>query len=677
MKKFLYVVLALIMIVGAFSLTGCKKQDVKYGKELIQNGSFEQSDTTTTYWYQSKEYSSAKDGVLSIVGYEDSDKSYLTVVNGSGTGNFVRVYQEVAVKRNGIYKITARIRNDELSIGANDNILGGGIEVLEGNTEVISTGSAVNGDWIEYTAYIKPKNTDIINVALTFGGDDAFTVGKVAFDDISMVRVKASEVPAGTSVINVNKIREKDYANSSTGGTLLVVFLSIITAAIIAGFFFAYRKFMTGSDKPLFKKVWITASVLVVAGVALRLVLAGTLFAASGTQNLADTAKSIVELGAGNAIFKFTNYSPLQIYWLWICGKLIGGWTSLGAVSVVIRLIPIICEGVTIALIYFFAKKYCNDRQAALYAGLYAALPIFFVLSSGYGIEVPVLTMLLFITFYALIEKDYVTMLASSLITVLWSPIGIYVLPFLVTYEIYVMAKYKDKKTILTFTIGWAVSFLLFILLSAGAVAPMFKAGHIMYIFKSYYLMLFGQQVCVSNAFNLYALFGLNGGGVNNAAFWLNIVFSLILVAYTVSLYFKNFNRAELTLIAGFFLSVMGVFSLNMNETALALGLILLLAYIIVTGEIRLFGVFGMLALLAFVNVGIIMNYSGALTDTFKYVYFNKGDIGYAVANVLSAVTVLFYGWTVYDITTNGKLKFIQPLSPKDTKPLAKSAAKK
>lgn len=212
------------------------------------------------------------------------------------------------------------------------------------------------------------------------------------------------------------------------------------------------------------------------------------------------------------------------------------------------------------------------------------------------------------------------------------------------------------------------MSFWLFLLISAGAVASMFKAGHIVYIFKNYYLNMFNKQVCVSNAFNLYALFGLNGSSVNNTAFWLNIVFSVILIVYTVSLYFKNFNRAELVLIAGFFLTAMSVFSLNMNEATLAIGLILLLMYVAVSGEERLFWVFGILAFMSFVNVATIMNFSGFLGTAFKTTYFNKGDAGYIIANIIACITVLYYGWVVYDITTNDKRVFIQPLKIKEKK---------
>ncbi|MCI7583846.1 MAG: hypothetical protein MSS70_04980, partial [Christensenellaceae bacterium] len=351
-----------------------------------------------------------------------------------------------------------------------------------------------------------------------------------------------------------------------------------------------------------------------------------------------------------------------QLYYTWVVGKITLGNYSLSAFNVLLQILPIIAECATAVLLYVFAKKYVSDKQAALFGALYALLPVSFTLSAGYSVEIPVLIFLLFVTFYALTEKDFVMLLASSLITCLWSPIGIYILPFVIAFEIYIMIKTKDKKTILTICIGWFVSFWLFILISAGSVAPMFKEGHIVYIFKNYYLNMFNKQMCVSNAFNLYALFGLNGSTVNNTAFGLNIAFSIILIAYTVSLYFKNFNRAELVLIAGFFLTAMSVFSLNMDETSLAMGLILLLMYVVISGEERLYWIFGVLSVLAFANVAVVMNYTGIIGDISGRVFFNKGDAGYIIANIIASVTVIYYGWVVYDITTNDKRVFIQPL---------------
>lgn len=676
MKKFLYVLMTLSLILGCvFAFTACDNS-AKYNKELVQNGSFESSSTTASYWYEKTATTSKSDGVLSIKGYGgDSTESYLTITNGSTTGSYVKLYQEISVKRGGVYKLTARVKNDTIKQGSNsESIAGAGIQIVESET-ILKQYADVSDDWIDVTVYIKPKNTDKITVALIFGNADTYTIGSVAFDNVSMTRIKASDVPSGEKVVNINKIHVPEYKYSSTGATLFVIFVAILAAAIIVGFYFAYRKLMS-DDKPVFKKTWITAALLVLAGVAIRLIFAGTLFTGAGTKNLIDTVAKIVKLGAGSAMGTYTSIAPLQIYLMWINGKSVAGLTNIAGISVILQLVPILCEGVTIALIYSFAKKYVNDKQAALFAALYAFIPFAFLASGGYSIEIPVLTMLLMITFYSLIEKDYLTLLASSLITVLWSPIGIYVLPFIVTYEIYIMAKTKDKKTILTFCIGWFVSFWLFILLSAGAVSNMFTQGHIMYIFKSYYLMMFNKQMCVSNAFNLYALFGLNGGSVNNAAFWLNIVFSVILIVYAVSLYFKNYNRAEMTLIAGFFLTVMSVFSLNMDETALVYGLIMLLMYIIVTGELRLFWVFGVLSFMAFMNMGIVMDYTGFIGSDFSAIFFNKGDVGYAIANVICAITVLYYGWVVYDVTTNGKLKYIQPMKEPSTE-LSKVPVKK
>ncbi len=664
MKKFLYVLLVISIVCGCvFAFAGCGNKD-KYNKELIENGSFE---SNASYWREETAKDITTDGTLNVISYGgESKENYITITNGSAAGNYVKLYQKVEVNRNAVYKLTARIKNETIKQGSgSENIAGAGIQIVESG-DILSQYADVTDGWVDLTLYVKPKNTDTLTVALIFGNADTYTVGTVAFDNISLTRIKAGDVPSDADVVSIFKIREPQYKLSTSGATALVVCLAIFSVLVIVGFYFAYRKFMS-DDKPIFAKPWITAALIALVAITIRLILAGTLFDGGNAAYTLASVREMVQHGGSRVIFNHTDLTPFQAYYYWVCGKIVYNWTSLGAVNVMVNLFPIICEGITVALIYFFGKKYLTDKQAALFAALYAILPVSVIAGSGYSVEIPVLTALLLFTFYALIEKDFISLLIGSLVLCLWSSIGIYVLPFIVAYEIYIMIKTKDKKTICTLCAGWFASFWLFILLSAPAVKGMFVQGHIMYVFKSYYLLMFNKQMCVSNAFNLYALFGLNGGSVNNAAFALNIVFSLILIVYCVSLYFKNYNRAEMTLIAGFFLTVMAVFSLNMNETALIFGLIMLLMYIIVTGEIRLFWVFGMLSFMAFMNMGIVLDYTGFIGPEFKQIFFNKGDAGYAIANVISACTVLYYGWVVYDITTNGKLKYIQPLKSKSS----------
>ncbi len=658
MKKTICTILAVIMLVGCFFMfTACN--DDAYGKELIENGSF---DNGNSGWYIVKAVDKKEDGMTTKkIDSDNDDNPYLVLRNGSTVGNYVKLYQRVAVKKNAIYKVSARIRNDSLSVGSDDTYQGGAIEIIENGARIIKSGVEVSDNWTTYTAYVKPTNTKEITVAMTLGASGEKTIGEASFDDVSVQRVRAKDI-GNAEIVKIKKPHEKSYPLSTKSGTIYIVMLAIATAVIIAGAYVAYRYLLNREDKPVLKKTWLTAGAIAFIALLIRFILAGVMYDQAGTAELRAILWDIAGQDIGSAGLKYTQYAPLQLYYMWVVGKITMGNYSLSTLNVLLQLVPMILEGATVVMIYYFAKKYTTDAISALLALVYAVLPVAFTLSGGYDVEVPVLTFLLFVTFYALIEKDFVMLLIGSLLTCLWSPIGIYVLPFIVAYEIYIMAKTKDKKTIITICVGWFVSFWLFLLISAGAVASMFKAGHIVYIFKNYYLNMFNKQVCVSNAFNLYALFGLNGSAVNNTAFWLNIVFSVILIVYTVSLYFKNFNRAELVLIAGFFLTAMSVFSLNMNEASLAIGLILLLMYVAITGEERLFWVFGVLAFMSFVNVATIMNFSGFLGTAFKTTYFNKGDAGYVIANIIVCLTVIFYGYVVYDITTNDKRVFIQPL---------------
>lgn len=94
MKKTICTILAVIMIVGCFfAFTACN--DDAYGKELIENGSF---DNGSSGWYIAKAIDNSKDGTT-IKKIDDDDNAYLVLNNGSTVGNYVRLYQRVAVRK--------------------------------------------------------------------------------------------------------------------------------------------------------------------------------------------------------------------------------------------------------------------------------------------------------------------------------------------------------------------------------------------------------------------------------------------------------------------------------------------------------------------------------------------------------------------------------------------------
>jgi hypothetical protein len=664
MKRALSVLLLLAVLVCAFA--GCNNSKVASGKELLENTKFEEvTSTTLGSWYKVQEKANTSDCLLTTAAHPDGaaesyGKTYLKLSNTSASGNYSYIEQSFAVEQRSVYKITVVMKASALSKGNDDTFTGAGVRIME-NGQLLTHVDAV-GDWATYELYVKPQNCNELTLALTLGAPNSYAVGEACFESVSVVKV--DKAPEGADVNPIYKPREKLYEKSSIEGILFTVLLSFLTIGIIIGAYFVYRKLLLdGEKKPSLKNVALTTVLLIVVGLAIRFVLASTLFAGAATSKLFSFVKALRQLGFSNVYNVYPEYAPLQIYQLYLVGVITSSWTSLSAVSVMVRLFSILCEGATIAVLYLFARKHTSDKLAALIAGIYAVLPVAFVISAGFDVTVAPLTFLLLVSGVCIVEKKHICLLIASLLGVLWSSLFIYALPFILLYEIMTLIKKNDKKLYITYAVGWFVSLILFVMLSSFAIKTDFYTnGKIFNIFARYITMMFKSQRCVSDAFNLYGLFGLNNIVVNNTAFWLNIVFGVILVTYTVSLYFKNKNRAEIMLLISFFMTVISVFSLNMNSTALSLGLVLLLAYIAVSDELRLYWVFGWLALLAFVNVGLVINMSGYLGDTYVITHFLKGSAVYAFCNVIASLTTLYFGYVVYDITANTKRKLITPI---------------
>ena len=163
----------------------------------------------------------------------------------------------------------------------------------------------------------------------------------------------------------------------------------------------------------------------------------------------------------------------------------------------------------------------------------------------------------------------------------------------------------------------------------------------------------------VDNAFNLYAMVGMNGKAFTNSAVtYLNVAFVVVLEIFAASMYFKNRNRQEILLLVSFVFAVTAVFTLKTDWTYLFLAIVFALVYAMVSGEKRAYIVVSGYSILAFLNVAQLLYTNGMFAnDTATYLLgFDSKDAFLITFSVFSVLLTAYFVYVVYSITTNGKI---------------------
>ena len=201
--------------------------------------------------------------------------------------------------------------------------------------------------------------------------------------------------------------------------------------------------------------------------------------------------------------------------------------------------------------------------------------------------------------------------------------------------------------------------FVVVYLLTLPVAIHQISAGDAFFNFKYMASKITTNSLFVDNAFNLYAMVGMNGKTFTNASVrYLNMAFVIVLEVFAASLYFKNRNRQELLLIISFVFAVVAVFTLKTDWTYIFLAIVFALVYAMVSGEKRTYILLGGYSLLGFLNIAqILLNSRSFSNSTTAHVAdFASNDAFLITFSVFAVLLTSYFVYVVYSITTNGKL---------------------
>lgn len=662
MKKKFIITLILVLVL-CFCLTACG-ETLPYGKEMLTNGNFEADTGDTinkiTGWTRQSNNSSVR--------YQfGKDKSQYLLINNHAT-TLSNLYQTVAVEKGATYKVSATFRiNNKINSGA-----GFGIGFLEDMDFFPVHHTAETNGWETYELYFTPNMTEV-NLCVRLVGQGA----GVSVDNVSMTKVDASLVPAGTTIHTLNTKVEMPY-NKTAGGITLSVFMILLTAIIFGIAYFALRRvavdnnFLPNKDNEkvnLFKKLSLTPmaiiSITMVIGFVIRFILALTMYGYDPNYN--SEASVIATLGISAYYYTNNTVTPFgYLYYLALYGLLRNAASINGymGISIMLKLPSILADLGIIYLIYTFGRKYVGDKNAGIFSLLYAILPPVFMLNAGWGGTESLAILFALSIFICIVEKRNFWLIVCSLLGVLFSYEIVYILPLVLCYAVMQCIKRKtDKKFIIKAVAGVFSFFVGFYLLTLPMTYGYVAIGYPMFVFQRVYDIMAADALACLNNFNLFAIIGLNGQVASNATFIISIVVVMSVWAYSIYLYVAKRNRLNLLLAGAFTMLSVNTFAVNQNNAMAVIGVVLLMMYAMLSRDKRIYFITGGIFTLNAMNIYSLVDMAGYIGGEIdRYELYNKFDWVQVLGSVLMVILVIALMIVAYDIAVGEKRKEVQPI---------------
>lgn len=664
--------LTLVSLVAVFAACG---KDA-----LVSGGDFEFAEFASSPWALSENASNN----VTVVSNGNDDA---TVNNGTAhsirltaSSSWNYIHQKVRLTSGKYYKLSVRVKIDTLTPGgSSDNEVGFVVGFLEGknfsglnitgNKQIREQWGNPSGNrWVECYVYFKSTASTEFTLFAGIGNATEKASGTVYFDDIN-ISEQSSAVAGEAHYIGMLK-DGNTYSLAGAASYVYVVLLALFTIVVAYAAVLAIRYALRrdaqeplysettpdadGEDKPVAqasstktgkKSVFTSPLALftyaMAAALIIRFIVVVTTFGFGKlTQDYYNLFTSVNSGGWKSAYTAMPGVPSMSAYVMWLFAKLAtllgieGGSMALG---ITMRVPAVLADIIVCYFIFTIAEKYCTPRVAACYSMVYALIPVFFTFSSVYGSYLT-LAMPFIVAMVAVILNDgkWSGVIAGVLYTVAltFSNWVLLLLPLIALYQIALIV--KDKRNILPIVIQVVLCFFAIYLISLPMSLAEIKNKNVFYAFKQMYAY-FRQYAFMSNdAFNLYAMFGQGNKGITNKGLevctWL---FVIAMAAVMFVNYFANGkNRLDTVLLSAVSVIAFAALGTGITVEVMTLGLLLLLIYIIIVPDVRLFAVFGTLSLTHFLNIAQLAARSG-------YINSDK-DMEYLMFPALSPFVIIF-----------------------------------
>lgn len=349
---------------------------------------------------------------------------------------------------------------------------------------------------------------------------------------------------------------------------------------------------------------------------------------------------------------------------IWVLGILgyIAKGLGMGDVgyAILLRMPMVIADLMVCYMIYSCASKYQNERTAITYGFIYAILPIFFIFGSLYGSVESIAIAFILAMALSMLGKKYVSTGIFYTLALMFSNYALLLLPVILLYQIYGLV--TDKSSVVKTTVTMAVCFVAFYLLSLPLCWNGVVSGNVLMVFRKMYAFFDVSYPTLSdNTFNLYAIFAAgNRSRVDNVIFNIgNWLFIIGMSAYVIYHYIKTANRLDLVLLSAMMFIAYSALGAQSALEIMPFGLVLMLVYIIITPDVRLYIGTSLLGALSFLNIAQLLSRSGFIrgVDNAGWLDFESKNAFMIIFSIFTVSTVFYMLYVVCDITLNSYIK--------------------
>ncbi len=505
------------LLAAALLLPGLLSRGSGTYDELLRNGSAEQGEED---WLTGA-YNSAPGFTVFEVregeGLEGSKAFYIR----NNDLNDARFYQTVSVSPNTLYQIRGFIRaSSPEGVGEDGKVSRGANLSVEGvyvfSESVFDTG----GEWQEVRLYGRTaENQERLTVYVRLGGYSGEALGEAWFDDVSVRRVDSAPEGYGIYSFGQAPAEKEQDAPAGTGAPGLVLF-SLLFALLTV---IALRQIPREGTLKRTAVLWGLGAVLL-AALAVRLLSALTCpgydVDVNDFRSWAGTMYAAGPAGFYQAA-GWCDYPPGYLLILWVLGFL--GHLSGGVSVFLVKLPSIVCDLVVIVLLFREAQRRLDSGARALWiSALYAFNPLPVCAGAAWGQADSVMTSLLVMVVLMGMDKNWRAALPVYGLAVLvkpqslmFGPLGLAALG-LEAWQLKGPEKKNERAAFLRGVLtglGIMAAAMLAVLLPFA-----FGQGGLSWVFDLYGNTLNGYRYATVNACNSYFLLGLNWVGVDAQA---------------------------------------------------------------------------------------------------------------------------------------------------------------
>lgn len=680
MKRKIIIAVLAVVIVLIGVLSGCAGAE---GENLVANGEFRAVDSVVKGWNAEKagstygfvENAAGSDGYLADGGTHYAHLS-------ASSKSYAYLSQTVKLRKDATYHLKASVRVVKLS---STNDIGARVGFVEDTDFVGINATQANGDWRTYDVYFVSKTDKEMTLTVGLGSASDKASGEAYFDNIVLERVRS--VPDG---VTVGQVKNKEDLSLSDGVSISFVVLFAIGSVVLSyALYFVYRKLtakeqgllggaQSGKDEKLTGVAKAMTSpfamfmYIMLGAFAVRFVSLLTTYGMGGlVDSYVDIGKIAAEKGLLNVMTGDNAVNqPAGLVWvmslLGMLADAIGIEHGSLGFAILVRLPNIIADIVVCYMIYGFVQRHQSERQAAVFTAIYAFVPVFFVFGTLYGSAESVAIAFCVAMMISIVHNRHIAAGCFYTAALLFSNNMLLLLPIIALYQI--VALVTDPKARIQTAATMIGSFVVFYALNAILQGAEIGAGNVLYPFKKMYTFFAASKMVCTDSLNLYAIFGGANSLVRNTLLDVaNWMFVLTMATLAAVHYVRSRNRLDLVLMSSFIVCGYAVLGAASNVAILPMGIVLLLMYVALVPDRRLYGVGTSLATLSFLNLAQLLSVNGYLTAT-----ESGTDIAFAsksafliVFSILAVATVFYYLYVTATVAVYGRTDDIQPMTRK------------